>query len=232
MTHESSTGGDSRVQSIPFGHSNIYLIQAESAYSLADAGMPNMEAKLAEVFQKMGVEPRSVQLIIATHGHLDHVGSMAHAQQMTGAQVLCHRSIADDLASGKAERAVPRNLLGRLLNLLTALMGSRFEGIHPDILVGDEFDLADHGIAGKVIHTPGHSPSSISIMLDNGEALIGDLARGEAPDEIGLGMFYEDKETLLDSLEKVAALEPRTIYLSHGTHIDNKTLRNVIEANR
>jgi glyoxylase-like metal-dependent hydrolase (beta-lactamase superfamily II) len=194
--------------------------------------MPNMEDKLDDVFQEIGIEPQSVQLIVATHGHLDHVGSIAHAQRMTGGKVLCHRSYASDLANGKAERAVPQNLLGRLLNLATALMSSRFEGIRPDILVDDEFDLSEYGIAGKIIHTPGHSPSSISILLDNGEALIGDLIRGEASDEIGLGMFYEDKPALLESLERVATYEPKTIYLSHGTHIDNSTLKDAIDRNR
>lgn len=232
MTHESSIESDNRVQPIRFGHSNIYLIQTVIGYILVDTGMPKMEKELDDVFQKVGVEPRSVQLIIATHGHLDHVGSMAYAKQVTGGKALCHRSFASDLANGKAERAVPQDLLGRLLNLLTSLMGSKFDGVHPDIVVEDDFDLAEYGIAGKIIHTPGHSPSSISIMLDNGEALIGDLVRGEAPNEIGLGMFYEDRDVLLESLERVAAFEPRIIYLSHGTHIENSTLKGVIEANR
>jgi glyoxylase-like metal-dependent hydrolase (beta-lactamase superfamily II) len=111
-------------------------------------------------------------------------------------------------------------------------MGSRFDGIAPDIVVDEEFDLAEFGVAGRIIHTPGHSASSISIVLDNGEALIGDLVRGEAPDDVALGMFYEDKETLLASLEEVAAHEPRIIYLSHGTHIDDRALRSAIAANR
>jgi glyoxylase-like metal-dependent hydrolase (beta-lactamase superfamily II) len=62
--------------------------------------------------------------------------------------------------------------------------------------------------------------------------LVGDLVRDEGSGKIGLGMFYEDKKVLLESLEKVAAFEPRIIYLSHGTHIDNSTLRNAIEANK
>jgi hypothetical protein len=65
-------------------------------------------------------------------------------------------------------------------------------------------------------------------VLDNGEALIGDMVRKESPGRIGLGMFYEDKETLLESLEKVAACEPRIIHLSHGTHIDRRMLRDAI----
>jgi glyoxylase-like metal-dependent hydrolase (beta-lactamase superfamily II) len=223
---------ENKVYPVSFGHFNIYLIQTESGHILVDAGMPNMEEKLDAVFKETGVDPQSVQLIIATHGHLDHVGSIAHARKVTGGKVLCHRSFAHGLANGEAEKAVAQNLLGRVLNLLTGLKGSKFEGVQPDILVDDEFDLANYGIAGTIIHTPGHSPSSVCIMLDNGEALVGDLVRGEGPDGIELGMFYEDKETLLESLEKVAAFEPRIIYLSHGTHIDNRALVHAIEAHR
>jgi glyoxylase-like metal-dependent hydrolase (beta-lactamase superfamily II) len=223
---------DSKVRPLEFGHSNIYFIETSSGHILVDAGMPGMESELDGAFKETGVDPKSVLLIIATHGHLDHVGSIAHAQRTTGGKVLCHRSFSNRLVNGEIEPAVPRNLLGRILNLLTGLSGSKYEGIEPDISMGDEFDLNDYGIAGKIIHTPGHSASSISIILDNGEALVGDMVREEGSGEIGLGMFYEDKRTLLESLEKVAACEPRIIYLSHGTHIDNETLKAAIEANR
>jgi hypothetical protein len=58
------------------------------------------------------------------------------------------------------------------------------------------------------------------------------MVREESPGKIGLGMFYEDKQTLLESLEKVAAFEPRIIYLSHGTHTDNNGLKSAIKAIR
>jgi glyoxylase-like metal-dependent hydrolase (beta-lactamase superfamily II) len=227
-THESGNTGENKVQPIKFGHANIYLIKTDSGYILVDVGMPKMEEQLDEAFENAGVDPQSVQLIIATHGHLDHVGSIAYAQQVTGGKILCHRSFSDDLMKGKAERAVARNLLGRVLNFFTGLTGNKFEGTQPDILMDDEFDLNEYGISGKVIRTPGHSPSSVSIMLDSGEALIGDLVRDEGSGEIGPGMFYKDKQVLKESLEKVAAFEPRKIYLSHGTYIDNRTLRNAI----
>ena len=94
-THESNIEGENKVQPIKFGHSNIYLIKTESGYILVDAGMPDMEKKLDEVFEKAGVDPKSVQLITATHGHLDHVGTIAYAQKVTGGKVLCHRSFSN-----------------------------------------------------------------------------------------------------------------------------------------
>jgi glyoxylase-like metal-dependent hydrolase (beta-lactamase superfamily II) len=95
-------------------------------------------------------------------------------------------------------------------------------------LVDDVFDLSEYGISGKIIHTPGHSQGSISIILDNGETLVGDMVRDEGDGEIGPGMFYEDKETLIASLEEVALFESRRIYLSHGNTVDNTGLNNAI----
>jgi hydroxyacylglutathione hydrolase len=184
--------------------------------------------QLDEVFEKARVDPKSVKLIILTHGHMDHVGTIAYAKQVTGGDVLCHQSYAQDLDSGDIEPATARNLTGRLLNFMTGLSGTKFEGVKPDIVVTDEFDLSEYGIAGKIIHTPGHSPSSLSIILDNGEALVGDIVREEEPGVIGLGMFYEDEQALLGSLEKIAAYEPSIIYLSHGNYIDNLALANAI----
>ena len=221
-----------RVRPVKLGHANIYFIETNNGHILVDAGMPRMEDELDGAFKEAGVDPKSVLLIIATHGHLDHIGSIAHAQRMTGGKVLCHRSFSSRLVNGEIEPAVPRNLLGRVLNLLTGLAGSKYEGIEPDISMDDEFDLKDYGIAGKIIHTPGHSASSISIILDNGEALVGDMVREEGSGEIGLGMFYEDKATVLESLKKVAAYNPRVIYLSHGTTIDNHVLKDFIETHQ
>jgi glyoxylase-like metal-dependent hydrolase (beta-lactamase superfamily II) len=224
--------GENRVQPIQHGGANIYLIETENGYILADAGMPGQGKKLDEAFEEQDVDPKSVHLIVATHGHLDHIGSIAHAQQVTGASILCHRSFAESLESGEFEKAVPRtkNLGMHLMNYLSNWMS--FTGAKPDIVMDDEFDLDDYGIAGRIIHTPGHSASSISIILDSGDALVGDMVRNDDPRTVGLGAFYEDKELLLDSLERVAAYEPRIIYLSHGTTTDNSTLRSVIEANR
>ena len=97
-----------KVQTIKLGHFNIYLIQTEQGYILVDTGMPNMNQKLDEAFQKRGVDPKIIHLIILTHGHLDHVGSTAYVQKTTGAKVLCHRSFAKDLAAGKIESAIPQ----------------------------------------------------------------------------------------------------------------------------
>lgn len=226
-TDISFDGQEFAVQPIGFGVANIYLIKTSSGCILVDTGMPNMDRQLDVAFEKAGVDPKSIQLIVVTHGHLDHVGTITYAKSITDADVLCHQSYAERLEKGEIVPAVAQNNLGRLMEFMTSLSGTHFAGVNPDILMEDEFDLSDYGIAGKVIHTPGHSSDSVSIILDNGEALIGDMLRGKAPN-IGIGMFYENEHTLLTSLEKVAAFNPSIVYLSHGTYINGLELRTAI----
>lgn len=220
------------VQPVRFGHSNIYLIQTETGRILVDAGMPGAPDKLQEVFAVTGVDPASVRLIVATHGHLDHIGMLAQAQRLTGASIAAHPSVAQLLRTGQVEEATPQSALGHFMNGMTAVLmlvsGAEVEPVEPDILVEDTLDLAAFGLAGRVVHTPGHSGGSLSILLDDGEALLGDMIRDEGSGTIGPGMFYDDKDELLASLETIAEAAPRVIYLSHGDRIGLEELTSTI----
>ncbi|MFN2291700.1 MAG: MBL fold metallo-hydrolase [Anaerolineae bacterium] len=232
ITFEPNTKEGSVVQAVGFGHANVFFIRTGDGYILVDAGMPGDPERLDEVFATAGVDPGTIGLIVVTHGHMDHMGLTAHAKEITGAQVLCHQSLAGKLAGGEIEGSVAQNVMGRFINFMAGIQeltgGGDIEGVEADILVGDSFDLSEYGISGQVIHTPGHSLGSLSIVLDNGETLIGDMVRDEGDGKIGPGMFYEDKGALLASLEEVALLNSRTIYLSHGNIVDNTGLKQAI----
>jgi glyoxylase-like metal-dependent hydrolase (beta-lactamase superfamily II) len=234
ITFEPNAHEGSVVQAVGFGHANVFFIRTGDGYILVDAGMPGDPETLDEVFATAGVDPSTIGLIVVTHGHMDHMGLTAYAKEITGAQVLCHQSLSGRLASGEIEDSVAQNLMGRFINFMAGIQeltgGGNIEGVQADILVGDSFDLSEYGISGRVIHTPGHSLGSLSIVLDNGETLIGDMVRDKGDGEIGPGMFYEDKEALVASLEEVVLCDSRTIYLSHGNTIDNTELKNAVAA--
>jgi hydroxyacylglutathione hydrolase len=234
IAFEPNADENSVVQPVTFGHANVFFIRTRDGHILVDAGMPGDTEKLDEVFATAGVDPSTIGLIVVTHGHMDHMGLTAYAKEITGAKVLCHQSLSGKLASGEIEDSVAQNMMGRFINFMAGIQevtgGGDIEGVQADILVDDSFDLSEYGLSGKVVHTPGHSQGSLSIVLDNGEALIGDMVRDEGDGEIGPGMFYEDKEALVASLEEVVLFDSRTIYLSHGNTIDNTELRNAVAA--
>ena len=171
-------GAQSRVSSFQVLNMKIFLIRKDQGAFLVDAGIPGLERRIDAAFREWAVDPKEVTHIILTHGHLDHIGCLAYARKITGGKVVCHRSIADKLAVGKYEEAVPRAWYWKILNApVSKIMGAGLKPISPDIVFDDEFDLEDIGIKGNILHTPGHSPGSCSIILENGEALIGDLVR-------------------------------------------------------
>jgi len=195
----------------------IFFIKTNNGYILVDSGIPGHEKKIRDAFSKLDVDPRSVTHIILTHGHLDHIGCLAYARVITGAKVICHRSIADKLTAGEYEEAVPRSAFWMIFNgPVSWLLRSRLRPVTPDVLFDEELSLDDFGVRGKIIHTPGHSPGSCSIILDNGEALIGDLVRKNRLGNIDTGLFYDNQDQIFESLEKVAGHNPATIFLSHG----------------
>jgi glyoxylase-like metal-dependent hydrolase (beta-lactamase superfamily II) len=88
-----------------------------------------------------------------------------------------------------------------------------------DIVLKDkEFSLNNYGIEGKVIHTPGHSSGSVSMLLDTGEAFVGDLAMNKFPLRLtpGLPIFAEDWPKLIESWQKLLDLGVKIVYPAHG----------------
>jgi len=97
-----------------------------------------------------------------------------------------------------------------------------FRTINPtnvDIVLDDnEFSLTDYGIPGKAIHTPGHSAGSVSILLETGDAFVGDLAMNEFPLRFGAGFpaFGESIDIIKDSWSTLLEKGAKMVYPGHG----------------
>ena len=93
----------------------------------------------------------AAKYIVATHAHIDHVGGIQKLQQATGATVLMHQSdlpLYQNLAAQAAWLGVNAPGVVEVDQFLK-------EG---DVLRWGELEL-------EVLHTPGHSPGSVSLHL-------------------------------------------------------------------
>lgn len=83
--------------------------------------------------------------------------------------------------------------------------------------MGSSFDLSPYGVTGKVIYTPGHTDCSISVVLDSGHAIVGDIfIPSPYTGEVCLAYFaYSEESVLLDSVHKLLDLA-HIFYGSHG----------------
>ena len=137
----------------------------------------------------------------------------------TEAKVIVHRSEGPFLARG--ESIIPRgtNLLGRLLiDRLGKNLAPRLTcpPCRADILVDDDFPLAEYGFNAHIMHTPGHSPGSQSVIVDDEIALVGDAMFGILPGSV-FPPFAADVGQMIDSWGKLLATNCR-LFLPVARH--------------
>jgi glyoxylase-like metal-dependent hydrolase (beta-lactamase superfamily II) len=160
-------------------------------------------------------------LILLTHGHADHYGSAAGLRERTGAPIALHILEAEVLRSGRypAENSKPTLFLSLMMRLPGAGRTPEVPILEPDITFEDEWSLDEYGVAGRVILTPGHTPGSISVLMDGGEAIVGDMVMGRFSRLLrqpGLPFITWNPERNQESIRQLVALSPRIIYASHG----------------
>ena len=222
------------IHPIHLGLDQCYLLQGEGVI-LIDGG----ESGKADLFRRaidgLSIDPGEIQLIVLTHGHWDHIGSARDIKQLTGAKIAMHER--DRLLLEKPQRPPPLppgvTAWGRLLIRMFAVYARSVEipATAVDIVLDDEgLPLAEFGIPGRVIYTPGHSLGSVSILLETGEAFVGDLAISQPPVRFspGLSIFAEDIEEVKQSCRVLLDLGAETIYPAHGKPFAAALLRRAV----
>ena len=217
---------------IPLGVGNAYIIQGEGVVMI-DGGAPQKAKAFIKAIKKTLIKPEDIKLLILTHGHWDHIGSAKDIKEITGAKIAMHKREKDWLEKSLKPLPPGVTLWGKIFAKIMAIFMPfvHISATHVDIVLGDEeFSLAEFGIAGKVISTPGHSPGSVSIVLDTGDAFVGDLAMNAVPMRLkpGLPVFAEDLQKVKDSWKLMFDYGVKTIYPGHGNPFSAEIMRNVL----
>ncbi len=196
----------------PLGFLNAYLVRGERTV-IVDAGYPSGAGRIVAALRRHRIASRDVSLILLTHGHLDHLGGAAELRLRLDAPTALHRLDTEIAVSGRDRPLRPTGLAGRLFAGFAPRRAPAFE---PDIIHDGQLDLAAYGIAGRTIHTPGHTPGSISLLLDDcvvaGDLLAGGFLRRHAP---RLPYFADDLVQLRESIERVSMVATGPIYVGH-----------------
>jgi glyoxylase-like metal-dependent hydrolase (beta-lactamase superfamily II) len=217
---------------IELGFDQCYVLKSEGVIAV-DAGAPNKGRNFARGLERASIDPQDVQLIVITHGHWDHVGSAGELKAITGAKLAMHQREVHWLEQSLTPLPPGVTLWGRIfISLHKKLMP--LINIPPakiDVALGDDgLLLSDYGIPGRVLHTPGHSSGSVSVLLDTGEAFVGDLAMNRFPLRLspGLPIFAEDQAAVVESWRSLLDQGATTVYPAHGKPFPAEVIRKAI----
>ena len=207
-----------RIVPLPLSISNAYLLLGDRPV-LVDAGRPGEDEKLVHLLHEHGVAPSDLSLVVLTHGHTDHAGSV-NALARAGVPIAIGADDAGLLERGVNEQLPITGFPGRILRPVITRM--TFDGASPQVLVRESMRLDPYGVGGAMVPVPGHTAGSCVVLLDDGDAVVGDLVRGGfafariRPHHPMRHFFAEDVAGVRRGLDMVLHHDPKELYVGHG----------------
>lgn len=162
----------------------MWVIETSDGLILMNTGMPGSGPVVEASIRALGLDPADVRIILAGHGHVDHVGGHAYMQRLSGAEIAMMEDDADLLETG-----------GRSDFFYRDQPAFAYEPVAVDrrLREGDRIVLGE--VALTALATPGHTRGATTFVMD---AVEGDRSyRVVFPDGTGVNPGYrvERQET-------------------------------------
>ena len=179
---------------------NCFIVRAQGATSALIVDPGDEAARLLEAVASLGIE--TVEAILITHTHFDHIGAVAPVARATGAPVYCPE--------------LETQVLANIMDYVPWPGFGPFESYEADHTVagGDTLELA--GLTIDVVFTPGHSPGHVTYAIRDQAALFsGDVLFEGSVGRVDLP--GGDWPTLLSSIESLVETfdADTTVYPGH-----------------
>ena len=196
---------------------SAFLIRGPECAVLIDAGAGSGSETIWHHILEQGVKPEQLSHLILTHGHVDHIGGAAYFKEKTNCLIVAHSLDREAIETGNPSRT-----------------GASWYGITLPTMKVDRVltrEAEEIPIGGGVnitcLHTPGHTPGSISPYLDRDgkRILFGQDIHGPFLKEFGANM-----KDWRDSMQKLIALEADILCEGHfGIYYSRPEVRTYIE---
>lgn len=204
--------------------SNVFLLLGRSRNILIDTGTARNWGRLDTRLRSLNID--RLDHLILTHSHYDHADNARKLKERYGASVIVHRDEARCLESGGMPIPGGTNFLTRLI---VRTLGRVFalKNVEPcpgDILVDLSYDLAPLGLNAHILATPGHSPGSMSVIVDDEIAIVGDAMFGVFNRSV-LPPYAADVDQTVESWGRLLGTGCQIFLPSHGSAKTRAQLR-------
>lgn len=179
---------------------SVYLLDLGELV-LVDAGAGPSAPRIANNIEELGLDPAKVSSLILTHCHIDHIGGANFFRQRFGTRLVMHEIDAQPVERGDTT--------------MTAAFWYNlpFPSLPIDIKLEMAEESLDFGDKKLIcLHTPGHTPGSLSLHIDlpEGRILFGQDIHGPFLAEFGSNLPDWRK-----SMEKLLSLEADILCEGH-----------------
>jgi len=209
----------------PPAYTLVYVFEDAAAnLHLLDTGwdLPGSLELLVHGLESIGHELGQVESVTATHLHSDHLGLAERIRAASGARVQVHEAEQRGLDEFAVRGVTVPDLAAwgvpeELHEGIAAIVGrTRPQQVTADVLLVHDQLLDIPGREVRVLHTPGHTPGSLSLyegdMLFTGDLVLPTIFPG-----VGLGGDSDDPlADYLRSLDLVEALGDPLVAPGHG----------------
>jgi hydroxyacylglutathione hydrolase len=179
---------------------NCFIVRSKGSDTALIVDPGDEAERLLDALDALGI--KTVEAILVTHTHFDHVGAVAPLAKATGAPVYCPE--------------IEQQVLANIMDYVPLPGFGPFESYDADHLVkgGEKLELA--GMTIEVLFTPGHSPGHVTYAIRDENALFsGDVLFQGSVGRVDLP--GGDWPTLLASIESLLDAFPpeTTVYPGH-----------------
>jgi glyoxylase-like metal-dependent hydrolase (beta-lactamase superfamily II) len=152
------------IVNVGYDSTNYYLIEAKSGKLLVDCGWPGTLPKFNAELKRKGISLKEIKYFLVTHFHPDHAGMVQELKNQGIKFILleCQVGFIAQLTEMFKTKNYPYVEIKQNDSHILKVADSR------------KF-LASLGLDGEILHTPGHSDDSITLIIDEGYAFTGDL---------------------------------------------------------
>jgi hydroxyacylglutathione hydrolase len=201
---------------------NLYVIRGEKIAVVDSGVLGTPTTYLAPALESVGLKLGDVDLVINTHGHMDHLGGNSELKD-AGAEIALHREDAPRASSNRlhVEQAAAglkalglEGMVPQREAFLLRLLG-REVGVDRVLEDGDVVDLGSD-VRLQVVHTPGHTGGSVCYWWEAAGLLItGDSIQARGSRAGGLPVI-EDPTSYPDSVKRAEGIGARSLLMGHS----------------
>jgi len=152
------------IVNVGYDSTNYYMIEAQAGKLLVDCGWPGTIQKFLGVLKRKGISLKEIKYLLVTHFHPDHAGLVQELKNQGTRFILldCQTRFIAPFREYFIPKKYPYVEIRQDDNQVLRIEDSRMF-------------LASIGLQGEILHTPGHSDDSVTLILDEGYAFTGDL---------------------------------------------------------